>query len=464
MKQTKHELLMFYSYYDRSGIARHLENMAAQGWMLEKLGNWSWRYRRMEPRKLHFAVTYFPTASQFDPHPSEGQETFWDLCAMAGWELVSTAAQIQIFCNEQEDPVPIETDPNLELDTMNRSMKRGFLSSYWALLVISLMQIGMNLWQLRKDPIDVLSSSSRLSSCFGYLPLLILTLVELIRYYRWRRKARASVESGLPLPDLRSSRKLSIFILVLTLLELLVMFADSFSSRGMTILLVLIFLYMALMFFLVNSTTKTLKRMNVSRSINMAVTIGMTIALTFGMMGGMVALIFKMGSSWLEDRPPAETYEAHGMTWEVYHDDIPLRIEDLMKVDYDEWSTVAHVDHSPLVTHREYFQQARLGAPKEIPDLTYEIVEVHTPFLYDLCKQDMITQYWYNHPEEYRDNYLPVDTAPWGADEVYQRHNYDGSPSNYYLLCWENRMAEIHFYWDPTPEQMALAGQTLKET
>ena len=111
---------------------------------------------------------------------------------------------------------------------------------------------------------------------------------------------------------------------------------DSYKT-ALTILLVLIFLYMALMFFLVNSTTRTLKRMNVSRSINRAVTIAMTIALTFGMMGGMVALIFKMGGSWLEDRSPAETYEAHGMTWEVYHDAIPLRIEDLAETDYDRW-------------------------------------------------------------------------------------------------------------------------------
>lgn len=460
MKQTKHEFLMFYSYYDRSNIARHLEEMAAQGWMLEKLGSWSWRYRRMEPRKLHFTVTYFPAASQFDPHPSVGQETFWEFCAAAGWELVTSSAQIQIFCNGQEDPVPIETDPAVELDTMNRAMKRSFLSSYWALLALSLMQIFQNLQQLWRDPIDVLSSSSRLSSFFSYLPLLILVTVELFRYYRWRRRARAAVEAGGTLPDLRGSRTLSLLILGLALLELLLMFA--FSSRGMTIMLVLILLYMALMFFLVNTAKNAMKHLKVKKWVNMAVTIGMLTALTAGMMGGMVALIFKTGSGWLEDRPPAETYEAHGMTWEVYHDDIPLRIEDLMEVDYEEWSTVARGDSSFLLTHREYQQQARLDAPKEIPDLTYEIVEVHVPFLYDLCKQDMITKYWYNHPEEYRDNYLPVDAAPWGADQVYQRHNYDGTSSNYYLLFWENRMAEIHFYWDPTPEQMALAGEVLK--
>ena len=463
MKDKKYESLMFYSYYDRTGIARHLEDMAAKGWMLEKLGNWAWRYRRIEPQKLHFTVTYFPTASQFDPHPSEGQETFWDFCAAAGWELAASSAQIQIFYSEQESPVPIETDPAIEFDTMNRSMKKGFLSSYWALLVISLMQIGMNLWRFLSDPIDTFSNATTLSASLAYLPLLLLTAAELTRYYRWRRKAKAAVEAGAALPELRSYRALTLLLLGLALLELVVLFAANFSSRGMTLLLVLIFLYMGLMFFLVNSTQNTLKRMNVKKSVNMAITFGTLIVLTIGMFGGMMALIFKMGGSgWLEDRPPAETYEYHGITWDVYHDEIPLRIEDLMEVDYDEWSTVAHSDSSFLVTHREYEQQARLGSPKDLPDLFYEIVDIHLPSLYDLCKRDMIEKYWYNHPKEYRDNYLPIDPAPWGAEEVYQRHGYTGTPTNYYLLCWPDRIAEIHFYWDPAPDQITIASEILK--
>ena len=50
MRDTKVELMPLYSYYDRTGIAAHLTDMAAQGWMLEKLGAYSWRYRRSEPK------------------------------------------------------------------------------------------------------------------------------------------------------------------------------------------------------------------------------------------------------------------------------------------------------------------------------------------------------------------------------------------------------------------------------
>lgn len=64
MRNTKREWLPLYSFYDRPGVARHLEEMASKGWMLESLGTYGWRYRRMEPKQLKFSVTYFPTASQ----------------------------------------------------------------------------------------------------------------------------------------------------------------------------------------------------------------------------------------------------------------------------------------------------------------------------------------------------------------------------------------------------------------
>lgn len=36
-----------YSFYDRSGIAAHLEAMAAKGWQLEHMTNLIWTYRRL---------------------------------------------------------------------------------------------------------------------------------------------------------------------------------------------------------------------------------------------------------------------------------------------------------------------------------------------------------------------------------------------------------------------------------
>lgn len=462
MKQTKREMLLFYSYYDRTGLARHMERRAAQGWMLERFGKQSVVYRRTEPKQLRFAVTYFPAASQFDPQPSQQQESFWDLCAAAGWQLAASSAQMQIFYSEDPDPIPLETDPAVELDTLHRAMKRSLLFPYWVLLVLSLMQLVLLVWQIVQSPIDTLSSATRLVSGISYLPLLLLTGVELARYGRWRRRARQAVEAGAPLPDLRSARTLTLLVLGLVGLELVLMLAVYSTSRGMLLLLLGCFLSFGLVFLLIHGAQQLLKRRNAPKAVNLTATIVLALVLYFALMAGLTALTLKQGSSWLTNRSPAETYEAYGMTWQVHHDDIPLRVEDLTGLVSNDWSTTARSSRSPLLTHREYEQQARLDTTEDLPNLSYEIVEVHMPALYGLCRQDFLTKYWYNNPEEFRDHYRPIDPAPWGAEEVYQRFSYDGTPSHYYLLCWEDRLAEVHFWWEPTAEQMALTGEVLK--
>ena len=109
-RQKKWEINL-YSYYDHAGIVRHLEDMARQGWQLEKAGSVFWTYRRCKPAELRYAVVYFSKASQFDPEPPAEQREFWELCKATGWELVTNRYQMQIFRNPAPDAIPIETDP-----------------------------------------------------------------------------------------------------------------------------------------------------------------------------------------------------------------------------------------------------------------------------------------------------------------------------------------------------------------
>ena len=119
MKDRKWDFIPF-SYYDRTGMERHLEKRAAQGWLLERMSNLGWYYRRIEPRQIHFTVTYYLRASQFDPEPTEEQQEFHDFCLQSGWKLAATSGQMQVFYNEEDDPVPIDTEPALELERIGK--------------------------------------------------------------------------------------------------------------------------------------------------------------------------------------------------------------------------------------------------------------------------------------------------------------------------------------------------------
>ena len=68
MLRTKRRM-EFFAFYDDQGIARHLERMAQKGWLIERINNYFWTYRKIEPQRLRFAVTYFPEASDFNPGP-----------------------------------------------------------------------------------------------------------------------------------------------------------------------------------------------------------------------------------------------------------------------------------------------------------------------------------------------------------------------------------------------------------
>ena len=466
MKVTKREWMPLYSYLDRTAITAHLSDMAALGWMLEKIGGWSWRYRRTEPKKLRFAVTFFP-ASQFDPGPSEGLETYRDYCAAAGWVLAAETAQVQIFYNEDENAVPIETDPAVELANIRRCVKRGFVGSYWVLLTLSLFQILFQGYRIWRDPVDTLSSTASLAAVLNWLPLDVLILAELTRYYRWQRKAQAAADAGSPLPDLRSIRWLNILVMVLSCFIVLWLLASYWNSRGMFLLTAGMFLCIGLIILLSFAAKAAMKRLKAPRWVNIAVTYGIIIVLTVGFMSGLTAFILgNSGSGWLEDHPTAETYVYQGWTWSVYHDDIPLRIEDLVETDYDHWSTEARVNSSFLLTHGTYTQRPRMDESRGLPDLEYELVTVKAGLLYDLCKKDFISWAERHNKElhrEYWDEYRPVDAAPWDAEEVYQLY-HSREPVNQFLVCWPDRMAEVAFDWDWTVTEgmMSTAAEALK--
>ncbi len=75
MKDMKKKV-EFFTFYDKTGIEKHLEQMASVGWLLEKMPAFRWIYRRIEPKKIHFSVSYYATVTDFEPEPTEQQQAF----------------------------------------------------------------------------------------------------------------------------------------------------------------------------------------------------------------------------------------------------------------------------------------------------------------------------------------------------------------------------------------------------
>ena len=180
-------------------MGRHLEKMAARGWMLEKMTTFGWHYRRMEPKRLRFTVTYHDTFSVFDPEQSEGQQEYQDLCRQSGWEVAAANGPLQAFYTEDEDAPPIETDPRLFLDTVEQLAKKTLFPDI-LLLVLSVLEACMLTGSLLHSPIRLLSSTASLVTAICWLSILVDTSITLFLYWRWHRKAIIAAAAGKFLP------------------------------------------------------------------------------------------------------------------------------------------------------------------------------------------------------------------------------------------------------------------------
>lgn len=459
MKDTKRRIEAF-SFYDHTGIARHLAQMAGKGWLLEKISNFGWTYRRTTPKKLTFSVCYYPKASEFDPEPTEEQKEFHDFCEHTGWVLAAASAQMQIFYNEQENPIPIDTDPMLEIETIHAAAKKAYLPSYFVLLLLSILNVASFVSRLLGDVIGLLSSAANLFSGFAWLMLFLLCVIELCGYFIWHCRAKRIAEQGVFSETPSHSRIQKIILGVdLIVFATVVLAGDSLMKTASLIML----LYFIALLFLVNGVKELLKRKKAPRGMNRTLTWLSSFVLSFGMMGVITFGLIRASQNGFFERD-RETYEYNGATFTVYMDELPLMVEDLLDIQYDGYNRERRSNESLLLGQFVIRQHPRFDAEKysEMPTLEYTITEVKLPFLYDFCKNSLLN----NRKDEIVDgevvsnHYEQVDASPWRANEAY-RLFWSGVYMNRYLLCYENRIIDIAFSWEPTLGQMAIVADKL---
>lgn len=459
MRKTKHCIAQF-MFYDRTGIQAFLEKEAQRGWMLEHVGQLRWRFRRIEPKKIHFAVTYFPKASLFDPEPSESQERLQEFCAHAGWILAGATAQMQIFYNEAEDPVPIETDPMLELENIHESAKKSFLPSYYLLLAVCILQMGMFLWQLHNSLLGTLSSNLNLFPAFCWAGLFLECVFEILRYFLWRRKALAAAQTDGSFVKTRGFRTAQLVLLWVYLASFVLM-VSSLGGKMAAVTLSGVVLMSALVL-LVLGIREGLKRLKFSAQDNRIITIVSCIVLSLLVCGvGTTAVFTGIDSLWPEENE--STYEYKGHTFTSYDDVLPLKIQDLREDAEGEYSYYFKGDCSLLMEKYVARQDPHVGN-LDLPSLRYVIVDVKLPWLHDECLEALLDQYagWeYTdvYGNVYHDEFIEVDAAPWGADAAYQGYNGE-YPETEYILCYGRRIVDVDFDWEPTAQQMKIIETT----
>lgn len=431
MRETKRQMSL-YSFYDHTGIEKHLARMAERGWLLCGIGQLFWHYRRIEPKKITFSVCYFPQATIYDPRPSEGQEEFYDLCAHAGWTLAGSSGQLQVFYHEGEDPTPIDTDPALEVEAIHQSAKKTVLPANFLLLGVAVLNLGLFLWRFWDNPVLTLASGGTLLALVAYTLILVNCTVELCAYFRWRGRARRAAERGEFLPT-RSNVWLQRLLLAILLPAgawcLAGMFQDGLGGLAAVSMLGVIGIIAAVL-----GVRKLLKGAGVSAKANLRGTLAVCVVLSILFAAAIPWLVVRGMNSRPNPRP----------------DELPLSVTDLVEMDPDQYSRWQFRISSPLLALLQVSDYPRIYG-EMTHSLRYDVTVVKVPALYGLCR---------DHYLGGDSRYTPVDPAPWGAQEAY-RYVLNGQTLEHYVLCYPHRVVEITLDWTPTAEQMAVVGEKL---
>ena len=455
-----------FQLYDCRGVEEHLAAMAAQGWRLERAGGVLWKYRRAEPAKIRYAVTYSGSASRFEPGPTEEEQSLEELCSAAGWIKVSGFLQMQIFSTEDPNAVPLETDEALRLQNIHRCMWRSFLPANLVLLLLMLF-IGRDFFLalVTWDLYGMLKNNAILISGALCLAAALLQLYLLAGYFLWRRRSRRSVEEGgTCLPAGRGSRwaNLGLWVLLVLLLAVFLLSELDRGHRGAVLYFAAYMALFTLISVLIRATSALLRKRGASKTSNMTWTLVVDVVLCFTLIGGLAWSRYE--TDWFSDeRPPENTYEYRGQDWDLSpRQDFPLTLAELTGEEYSHVRREAEDLGSVFIPRRNYRETALLGDGPKVCELGYTLWELSSPALRESLLDDLLE----DDPFKFRGmtvvtlRYVPEDPAPWGAEAAYRRY-YDEDPGDSWLLVWPGRVAAVTLDDAPTEDQKALISARL---
>lgn len=110
MRNRKRRMENF-TFYDYREICTHLEQMVQKGWMLKRIGLF-WEYERIEPARLHFAVSHCRGIKE------EIEEKDGGRLPQDGWKQVCQSDRMGIYCCSREEAPPFGSTAKEELEAV----------------------------------------------------------------------------------------------------------------------------------------------------------------------------------------------------------------------------------------------------------------------------------------------------------------------------------------------------------
>lgn len=418
-----------HAIYDYHGLQSELEGMAEKGWRLDRATGYGlWRYRAAEPKRVRYEITYVSAASSEQLVPTEDELEMEEYCAAAGWEKAASLAQMQIYCNEAPDAVPLETDEVARLRSIQASMKKNYWPNHFILLGLMAFQLVLRLSLLLRNPVETLTSRADVYLLGLVSWALVSAVVNLVLYALWSVRSEQAVVLGLPCVSQRSYRwARRIFMacsgaILLGMVWVWPALASALLIGAILVLVIGIEEYTA--------WQKKAKKSSTA-GILMAVVVPL---LLMGMVIASPAFHFQPNSNYIADEP----------------ENMIVTLEELTGAPSGSGHEIADMGTTPFASSTFYHQD---WSGKMI---SYSVYELKTPLFRDACVESVITgfrewKYNLNSPD-------PVEADPgrWNAEQVWHCED-DGYDR--WLIIYETRVVSFTADWVLVEDQLAILAE-----
>ncbi len=481
MGESIRKIKMF-PYYDYPAVERYLNDMALQGWQLEKI-NLGWKFRKTEPQALHYEVVYGRWEDQL-PREREKQ---CERITQGEWQKVTDWLGAEIYVSAQENPCSIGIDEAERLESLHRYKGGNMRFGNMLLFILVCAMLAADVKEAADNPVKILSMASNLAMMAVWSALAITGLWEWFEYGRWRKEQKTAVQQERTMDSSgyhKSYLSRQCFLYASLLLVVMAYWFDG----GWKLVAAVLFLGSILVgsYGIVRWIMKKLHFSTGSQRVVGSITIGLV----------MFLLLFGLGESndfrnairaWVF--PEKEMYQLVTVgteQYKVYDDHLLITIEDLGISTEATRYTKEVTEQESVLLKRTLAQQAAIPLSYKLsddmakPEFSYEIVDVKAGFLYDACKASVenrlishsVQGILYNSvfqnfidsnaPSHYAGQYVLLDAISDKTVTIYQLTNGKQENAYGYLFLWDNRIAAVCMSWEATPEQLAIMIDAMK--
>lgn len=441
-----------------------LEAFALKGMFLSTCGPIMWTFKKGEPRRLNYAIAYFPEGSIYAPDISANQQAYLDLAYAAGWKLVTHYNQMHIFCNEAEHPVPFETDEKEKLDNIKACMRKSFVPSMIVMILTFMLNFVIQIQSFWRNPIDCLSNNSQLLSIFMILIVLVYEVYALLNYFIWcKRSERQIAGGGGCISNTSLGYKLIDMIFISFIFGCLAYFLCNLFFEVSLLGLLLCILQIPVLFLIFTASIKHMKKIKVSALVNKIISITVLALANFAYLALLLLLIIKfdfsavVGSDYRTVTWPVTP--SINQDYRLYKDFIPLTCEDLYgEINYDYYSYEKEVASTFFLTKTSY-RQSSLPAKDAPPEIEYEILESPYRFVNQLAKEQLLTVPQWRESMSFHE----IDSEIFGTADAYQEY-YGADATGRYILFFEDKIVTLGMDDAATEAQIAVIRENLLYT